>query len=115
MAYGDFAEVSGHGMRMLSESLATKNDWLPLFDASNMRKALSGGASAKTRAAAAVYYEDMYVDFDCCMKLVQRGAPLEGVKVWVTNEYQHSGLRDDGASIVQKLLGMAKGGIRVPS
>ncbi|KAL3777379.1 hypothetical protein ACHAWO_009686 [Cyclotella atomus] len=116
MAEGDFAEVSGHGMRSLSKSLATKQDWLPLFDAANMRKALlSGGALAKTKSAAAVYFEDMYVDFDCSMKLVQRNAPLEGVKVWVTNDYQHSGLRDDGATIVNKLLGMAKGCIRVPS
>jgi len=116
MAHGDFAEVSGHGMRMLSEALASKSDWLPLFDATNMQKALlNASGMAKTKSAAAVYYEDMYVDFDCCMKLVQRGAPLEGVKVWVTNDYQHSGLRDDGATIVQKLLGMAKGCIRVPS
>jgi hypothetical protein len=116
MAEGDFAEVSGNGMRSLSQSLAKKQDWLPLFDAANMRKALlSGGALAKTKSAAAVYFEDMYVDFDCSMKLVQRNAPLEGVKVWVTNDYQHSGLRDDGATIVNKLLGMAKGCIRVPS
>lgn len=115
MADGDFAEVSGRGMKYLSQVLATKSDWLPLFDAQNMRTVLIGGALAKTKSAAAVYYEDMYVDFDCCMKLVQRGAPLEGVKVWVTNDYQHSGLRDDGATIVKKLLGMAKGCIRVPS
>jgi len=112
MAHGDFADISGNGMRLLSESLASKDDWLPLFDESNMRSALLGG---KTKAAAAVYYEDMYVDFDCCMKLVQRGMPLEGVKVWVTNEYQHSGLRDDGASIFKKIMAMAKGAINVPS
>ncbi|KAL7473355.1 hypothetical protein ACHAXS_013945 [Conticribra weissflogii] len=112
MAHGDFADISGNGMRMLSESLASKHDWLPLFDASNMRSALLDG---KTKAAAAVYYEDMYVDFDCCMKLVQRGMPLEGVKVWVTNEYQHSGLRDDGANIFKKIMAMAKGAIHVPS
>ncbi|KAL7509456.1 hypothetical protein ACHAWX_000761 [Stephanocyclus meneghinianus] len=117
MGHGDFVEVSGYGMRMLSEALAMKSDWLPLFDSSNMRAALvgSGDTPPKTKAAAAVYYDDMYVDFDCSMKLVRQGNPLEGLKVWVTNEYQHSGLRDDGATIVQKLLGMAKGCIHVPS
>lgn len=55
------------------------------------------------------------VDFDLAMKLVARGGPLEGVKVWITNEYQHSGLRDDGANIVCKLVSMAKGTIHVPS
>lgn len=118
MAHGDFAEVSGRGMCALSEALAAKEDWAPLFDASNMRAALGGigdGGLPRSKAASATYYDDMYVDFDCVMKLVRRGGPLEKVKVWISNEYQHSGLRDDGASIVSKLVGMAKGNIHVPS
>ncbi|KAL7535338.1 hypothetical protein ACHAXR_006431 [Thalassiosira sp. AJA248-18] len=116
MAHGDFAKLSGNGMRVLSEAVSAKNDWSPLFDASNMRSALgSVGKTLKSKAASATYYDDMYVDFNCAMKLVKRGAPLEGVKVWVTNEYQHSGLRDDGANIVCRLVGMAKGSIHLPS
>lgn len=116
MADGDFVDVSGNGMKMLSEALAKKSNWLPLFDATNMRSALgSGGKVPKSKAASATYYDDLYVDFNCVMRLVQRGAPLEGVKVWVTNEYQHSGLRDDGANILCKLVSMAKGSIHVPS
>lgn len=113
MAHGDFSELSNSGMRMLSEALAEKSDWLPLFDESNMRTALVH--KKKTRAAAACYYDDMYVDFDCVMKLVQRGCPLEGVKVYVTNEYQHSGLRDDGATIINKIAAMSKNQLHVPS
>lgn len=115
----DYSELSGYGMKSLSQSIATKSDWLPLFDASNMQTALGAAAStkgmAKSKAASATYYSDMYVDFDCAMKLIKRGGPLENVKVWVTNEYQHSGLRDDGAHIVSKLVQMAKGTINVPS
>jgi hypothetical protein len=113
MAHGDFSELSNDGMRMLSEALAEKSDWLPLFDETNMRTALVH--KKKTRAAAACYYDDMYVDFECAMKLVQRGCPLEGVKVWVSNEYQHSGLRDDGANIITKLAAMSKNRLHVPS
>lgn len=81
-----------------------------------MRTALgSDTKSPKSKAASATYYDDMYVDFNCAMKLLQCGGPLEGVKVWVTNDYQHSGLRDDGANIVCKLVSMAKGSIHVPS
>jgi hypothetical protein len=40
---------------------------------------------------------------------------LEKCKVWVTNDYQHSGLRDDGAMIFEKLYNMATGSIRTPS
>lgn len=114
MAHGDFNELSSCGMRMLSEALAEKSDWLPLFDQGNMRSSLLG-PKKKTRAASATYYDDMYVDFECAMKLVQRGGPMEGVRVYVTNEYQHSGLRDDGANIVNKLFAMAKNQLHVPS
>uniref|UniRef100_A0A7S2LHD6 AB hydrolase-1 domain-containing protein n=1 Tax=Skeletonema marinoi TaxID=267567 RepID=A0A7S2LHD6_9STRA len=113
MAHGDFSELSNSGMRTLSEALAEKSDWLPLFDETNMRTALVH--KKKSRAAAACYYDDMYVDFECAMKLVQRGCPLEGVKVYVTNEYQHSGLRDDGANIINKLAAMSKNRLHVPS
>ena len=68
-----------------------------------------------SRAAAAVYYDDLYVDFDASMKVAARGGPLENCKVYITNEYQHSGLRDDGATIFSKLHGMATGSVRTPS
>ena len=95
-------------------------DWSPLYDKNNMRTALLGGDGAanklpKSKAASATYYDDMYVDFDCAMKLLGRGAPLEGVKVWITNEYQHSGLRDDGANILGRLVNMAKENVHLPS
>lgn len=113
MADGDFAELSGFGMRALAQSLACKDDWTPLYNKENMRRALAPGGPCK--AAAAVYFDDMYVDFDCSMMVAARGGPLEHCKVYVTNEYQHSGLRDDGANIFVKLLGMAKGSVRTPS
>ena len=40
---------------------------------------------------------------------------MDQVKVWITNEHQHSGLRDDGAEIVTKLAAMAKGARAIPS
>jgi len=115
MADGDFAECSGIGMQSLANALAKKDDWGHLYDAPRMRAALDD--SSKCRAAAAVYYDDLYVDFDASMKVTKgRGvAPLEKCKVWVTNEYQHSALRDDGAKIFAKLHGMATGKVRIPS
>ncbi|KAL7552724.1 hypothetical protein ACHAWF_015960 [Thalassiosira exigua] len=110
MAHGDYADLSGRGMRGLSEALATKSDWLPLYDATNAR-----AARLKSKGACATYFDDMYVDFDCSMKLLKRGGALDWVKPWVTNEHQHSGLRDDGASVVGKLASMAKGSVHVPS
>jgi len=112
MADGDYAELSGMGMRSLAHSLSSKDDWGELYDAQKMRNVMAGGA---TRAAAAVYYDDMYVDFNSSIEVTRWGGPLEKCKIWITNEYQHSGLRDDGATIFCKLLGMAKGAIGTPS
>ena len=107
----DYAELRGVGLAAVAARLAQKSDWSPLYNAERMRTALD----SSVRAAAAVYYDDMYVDFDACAQVTKRGGPLEKCKVWISNEYQHSGLRDDGAKIFTKLLGMAKGNIRTPS
>lgn len=40
---------------------------------------------------------------------------LPSCKVWVTNRYQHSGLREDGDKILDTLLGMVRGEIELPS
>ena len=108
----DYAECGGIGCTALAHALAAKDDWGPLYDADHMRTVLGDG---RTRSAAAIYYDDIYVDFECCMKVTARDGPLEKCKVYITNEYQHSGLRDDGASIFNKLHGMATGSIRTPS
>jgi hypothetical protein len=108
----DYVECGGVGCTALANALASKDDWEPLYDGSHMRKVLG---EERSRAAAACYYDDMYVEFNCAMKVCQRGNPLEKCKVYITNEYQHSGLRDSGAAIFTKLHGMANGSIRTPS
>jgi hypothetical protein len=55
--------------------------------------------------AAASYVEDMYVDFNLVQETV---AGVGGARQWVTNEYKHSGIRDDGARIIDRLLGMVR-------
>lgn len=108
----DFAELNGVGLRAVANALASKSDWGPLYDADRMKTVLGDG---RTRSAAAVYHEDMYVEFDACMKVTARDGPLGNCKLYVTNEYQHSGLRDRGGALFSKLHGMAKGGTRTPS
>ena len=106
----DYGELKGVGLQAVANALAHKTDWPPLYNAEQMKRSLT-----VTRAAAAVYVDDMYVDFDICRQLTARGQPLDRLKVWITNDYQHSGLRDDGATIFHKLHGMAMGSIRTPS
>jgi hypothetical protein len=109
----DFAELSGNGLELLTAALAEKDDWDWLYDSSHVMMVLQDG---RTRAAAAVYHEDMYVEFKYTSEVAERSfGPLGKCKLFVTNEYQNSGLRDDGATLFSKLHGMASGGIRIPS
>lgn len=56
--------------------------------------------------AAAVYYEDVYVNF----KLVlETATQIAGIRLWITNEFMHSGLRDGGSQVLDHLLGMLNG------
>ena len=58
--------------------------------------------------AAAVYYEDLYVSQAISE---ETAAEINGIRVWMTNEFQHSGLRDDGAKVVERLLDMLSGNL----
>ena len=49
-----------------------------------------------------------YVDFDLATKTA---AEIQGIRQFVTNEYMHSGIRDDGGRIFDTLLAMARGSI----
>lgn len=56
--------------------------------------------------AAAVYYEDMFVNFKLAMETASQ---ISGIRCWITNEYMHSGLRDDGGKVFDHLMGILKG------
>lgn len=49
--------------------------------------------------------QDMFVDFNLAQQSVQH---IKGIRQWITNEYMHSGIKDDGARIFEKLLGMVR-------
>jgi hypothetical protein len=48
----------------------------------------------------------MYVDFNLAQ---DTAAKIAGCRQWMTNEFQHSGLRDSGAAIFETLLSMIRG------
>lgn len=83
----------------LANLLAEKDDWPCLYDETALR-------SNKVPVAAAAYYEDMYVNFSLSEETANT---IAGTRLWVTNEYMHSGLRDDGARILDYLFDMVGG------
>jgi hypothetical protein len=36
---------------------------------------------------------------------------IQGLKVWITNEYEHNGLRAEGEIVLGRLLGLLRGEI----
>lgn len=55
--------------------------------------------------AAAVYVDDMFVPYETSLRTAEA---IAGAKLFITNEYQHDGIRQDGRTIVSKLLGLVR-------
>jgi pimeloyl-ACP methyl ester carboxylesterase len=74
-------------------------EWPRLYDLDVLRR-------NEVPAAAAVYAEDMYVERAFSE---ETAAEVRGLRAWVTNEYEHDGLRADGGRILGRLIDMARG------
>ena len=79
--------------------LLAEHDWPRLYD----REALS---QCDVPAAAAIYAEDAYVDRAFSE---ETAALVPTLRPWVTNEYEHNALRADGARVLDRLIGLARG------
>jgi pimeloyl-ACP methyl ester carboxylesterase len=82
-----------------AELLAQRADWPPLYDAERLRQ-------TEARVAAAVYHDDMYVDATASLETART---ISGLRAWVTNEYEHDGIRGDGARVLDRLAKMTTG------
>ena len=78
--------------------LAQITDWPALYDVAQLKQ-------NSVPCVAAVYYDDMYVER---LFSEQTADLIKGTRIWVTNEYDHSGLRTGGEAIVSRLLKMLK-------
>jgi hypothetical protein len=85
--------------RRAADLLAERDGWPPLYDPSRL-------AANEVPVAAAVYYDDMYVDREFSM---QTAGAIGGLQAWVTSEYEHDGLRTSGGAVLDRLIGMARG------
>ncbi|MFZ3408034.1 alpha/beta fold hydrolase [Vibrio chagasii] len=85
-------------LREAANILAEKSDWGTLYNAVQLRK-------NTVPMACAVYADDMYVELDYSRETL---ANIPNSKAWITNEYEHNGLRADGERIVDKLMTMVE-------
>ena len=79
--------------------LLAEHQWPRLYDPDVL-------AANTVPCAAALYYDDLYVERTFSETTA---AAVQGMRVWVTNEYEHNGLRADGANILDRLIAMARG------
>jgi pimeloyl-ACP methyl ester carboxylesterase len=86
-------------MRAAAEILAAAEDWPALYDLDQLRR-------NSVPVAAAVYDQDMYVERAFSE---QAAATIVGCRMWVTNEYEHNGLRADGERVLGRLIDMVRG------
>ena len=88
-------------LREAADLLAERDDWPPLYDPSRL-------AANEVPVAAAVYYDDMYVDRELS---VRTASAIRGLRAWVTSEYEHDGLRVSSGAVLGRLIDMCHGRI----
>ncbi|MFD7667258.1 alpha/beta fold hydrolase [Streptomyces sp. NPDC059788] len=89
-------------LRPLGETareLAEHADWPDLYDAGRL-------AANEVPAAAAVYADDMYVDVTHSLETARE---IRGLRTWVTNEWEHDGLRVSDGAVLDRLTRMVRG------
>ncbi|MGN6681524.1 MAG: alpha/beta fold hydrolase [Streptosporangiaceae bacterium] len=82
-----------------AEVLARHDGWPRLYDRVQLNR-------NDVPVMAAIYYDDMYVPQQFS---VDTAAQIRGLRRWVTNEYEHDGLRVSGSAVLDRLVGMARG------
>ncbi|WNM40230.1 alpha/beta fold hydrolase [Micromonospora halotolerans] len=83
----------------VADLLAQREDWPDLYDPGQL-------ARNEVPVAAAVYHDDMYVDADDSLATARA---VRGLRTWVTNEYEHDGLRVSGGRVLDRLIRLARG------
>ncbi|SEG16157.1 alpha/beta fold hydrolase [Vibrio hangzhouensis] len=83
-------------LKEAADQLARKDDWGPLYNAEVLAK-------NRVPVSCAVYADDMFVEMDISRETL---AGIPNSKAWITNEYEHNGLRADGERILDKLIEM---------
>ncbi|MGJ3189934.1 alpha/beta hydrolase [Paenarthrobacter nitroguajacolicus] len=85
-------------LREVAELLAARKDWKPLYDTERL-------AANTIPVAAAVYKDDIYVDHDLSL---ETAAAVRGLQPWVTSDFHHDGIGEDGEGIFGRLFAMVR-------
>lgn len=79
--------------------LIAEHEWPRLYDPEQL-------ARNEVPAAATIYYDDVYVHREFA---VETAAQVRGLRPWITNEFEHDGLRAGGERVLGRLIDLARG------
>lgn len=85
-------------LRETAELLANRTDWPVLYDTDRL-------AANEVPVVAAVFHDDMFVDTGHALRTA---SAIRGLRTWVTNEFEHDGLRAGGPRVLDRLLAMVR-------
>ncbi|MGX1913718.1 alpha/beta fold hydrolase [Streptomyces phaeochromogenes] len=85
-------------LRETADLLAERTDWAQLYDPDRL-------AANEVPVAAAVYHDDMYVDTDHALSTART---IRGLRTYVTNEFEHDGVRAGGPRVLDRLIDLAR-------
>jgi pimeloyl-ACP methyl ester carboxylesterase len=80
-----------------ADLLAERADWPALYDSRQL-------ARTDIPVAAAIYFDDMYVPRELSL---ETAAGIRGLRYWITNEFEHDGLRTSDGRVLDRLIGLA--------
>jgi hypothetical protein len=83
-------------LKAVGEALAQEKDWPMLYDEEQLKK-------NEVPIYAAVYVDDMYVDFDLS---IETAGKIKGCKTYITNTMYHNALRAKSDDVLKELFAL---------
>jgi pimeloyl-ACP methyl ester carboxylesterase len=94
--WDDYGQLRSH--REAAEILA-EHPWPKLYDADQL-------AHNEIPVSATIYVNDLYVERRFAEETASQ---IRGLRPWITNEYEHNGLRADGERVLGRLIELVNG------
>jgi pimeloyl-ACP methyl ester carboxylesterase len=91
----DYSALHGH---RAAAALVAEHTWPRLYDADRLRH-------NDVPVAATIYVNDLYVERAFAE---ETAAAIRGLRPWITNEFEHNGLRADGERVLGRLIDLVR-------
>jgi pimeloyl-ACP methyl ester carboxylesterase len=94
--WDDFAALRPH---KAAAGLLAEHPWPRLYDPEQLSR-------NEVAVAATIYVNDLYVERRFAE---ETAATIRGLRPWITNEFEHNGLRADGERVLGRLIDLVRG------